>query len=291
MAPKTQQSLLRIALPKGRMQEGVFRLLADAGIRLQSSARQYRPKISLPGAEVKLLKPQNIIEMLHHGSRDLGFAGADWAAELNGNLIELLDTGLDPVRVVAAAPRELLRQGQLPDTKLLVASEYERLTRKWIRTRSLKAEFVRSRGATEVFPPEDSDCIVDNTATGSTLEANGLEIVEELMTSSTRLYAHPQALQHPKKKTAIEDFVLLLKAVLEARTRVMLELNVSDDRLESVLQVLPCMRQPTIAPLARGGGFAVKAAIPKDRLADLLPDLKAKGGSDLVVSNFAQIVP
>ena len=101
-AKKDREPEVKLALPKGRMQEGVTGLLADAGIRVRAPGRGYRPSMSLDGFEAKILKPQNIIEMLAHGSRDVGFAGADWVAELELSLTELLDTGLDPVRIVAA---------------------------------------------------------------------------------------------------------------------------------------------------------------------------------------------
>jgi ATP phosphoribosyltransferase-like protein len=229
--------------------------------------------------------------MLHAGSRDVGFAGADWVAELDGDLVELVDTGLDPVRVVAAAPTTLTTKGELPDIPLVIASEYERLTRRWIESKELQATFVRSYGATEVFPPEDADLIVDNTATGSTLEANNLVIVDELMSSSTRLYANPASLAHPDRRQAIDGLVLLINSVLEARRRVMVEVNVTAETLDSVLGVLPCMRQPTISELAGGGGFAVKAAVPRADLPVVMPKLKAAGGSDVVVTRLAQIVP
>ena len=282
---------VRLGLPKGRMSEGVTTLLADAGIRLRGDERGYRPTVNLQGFEVKVLKPQNIVEMLHHGSRDLGFAGADWVAELDGELVELLDTGLDPVRLVAAAPAALLLDGALPRRSLVVVSEYERLTRRWIAEQGLEATFVRSYGATEVFPPEDADCIVDNTSTGSTLRVNHLETVAELMRSSTRLYANPAALEDPRRREAIENFTLLLRSVLEARTRVMLEVNVAADRLESVVAVLPCMREPTISTLFGDQGYAVKAAVPRAELPRVIPIVKSRGGTDIVVTALAQIVP
>ena len=149
--------------------------------------------------------------MLELGSRDVGFAGADWVEEMRADVVELLDTELDPVQVVAAAPRVLLDSNELPARRLVVASEYERLTRDWIGSRGLDAEFVRSYGATEVFPPEDADVIVDNTATGSTLRANDLVVVDTLVSSSTRLYASPAAMADPGKKIRIEDLRLLLE--------------------------------------------------------------------------------
>ena len=116
-------SNIRLALPKGRMAEGVQSLLHDAGIDLRASKRGYRPAINLPNVDVKVLKPQSIVEMLHLGRRDMGFAGADWVAELGAELVELCDTRLDPVRVVAAAPTEILENGKLPERFLVVASE------------------------------------------------------------------------------------------------------------------------------------------------------------------------
>ena len=281
----------RLGLPKGRMENSVLTLLADAGIRVRPSSRGYRPDISLPGAEAKLLKPQNIVEMLALGSRDVGFAGADWVAELEVDVVELLDTGLDPVQLVVAAPAALLDNGRLPARRLVIASEYERLTRRWIEARAVCAEFVRSYGATEVFPPEDADVIVDNTATGATLEANGLAIVDVLMRSSTRLYANRAALEDPVRRRSIDDLVLLINSVLEARRRVMLEVNASAACLDAVVAVLPSMRQATVARLFGNGGYAVKAAVPRDLLPQVIPAVKAAGGTDVVVSTLSQIVP
>jgi len=291
MTPSHNDQPLRLALPKGRMQEGVLGLLSEAGLRVTTGARGYRPVVSVPGVDAKLLKPQNIVEMLHAGSREVGFAGADWVAELNVELVELLDTGLDRVRLVAAAPSGLIEGGRLPARRLVVASEFERLTADWIRRRELDATFVRSFGATEVFPPEDADCIVDIAASGDTLRANNLVVVDELMASSTRLYANPEAMRDPKRRELIERLVMLVRSALEARRRVMLELNVTADRLESVIAILPCMRGPTVSPLHASAGYAVKAAVPRGELPLLIPVIKARGGTDIVVTSLAQIIP
>ena len=287
----TTETTIRLALPKGRMQEGVFDLLAEAGIQVRSPARGDRPTLSLPGYETKILKPQNIVEMLAIGSRDLGFAGADWVAELGADLVELVDTGLDPVRIVAAAPADLLEDGELPKRHLCVASELEKLTTAWVERIELDATFVRTYGATEVFPPEDADLIVDIAATGSTLRANDLVIVDELLTSSTRLYAAPKAMEDPVKRDELERLVLVISSVLAARARVMLEVNVPADCLDAVIAILPCMREPTMAPLHGEQGYAVKAAVPRDRLPALIPEIKTAGGADVIVTKLAQIVP
>lgn len=290
-ARPTNQSPLRLALPKGRMQEGVFTLMADAGIQIRAGSRGYRPHISLAGIDAKILKPQNVVEMLHAGSRDLGFAGADWVRELEADVVEVLDTGLDRVRLVAAAPAALVTNGRLPQRPIVVASEYERIAEQWIRERNLSASFVRSYGATEVFPPEDADCILDIAATGDTLRAQNLTVFEEIMVSSTRLYASTPAYADPIRRAQIDRLVMLLASVLEARRRVMVETNVSREAFDRVVAILPCMRQPTVSELHNGSGYAIKAAVPRERLPLLIPELKANGATDIVVTEPSQIIP
>jgi ATP phosphoribosyltransferase len=291
VTPDLNAMTLRLGLPKGRMQAEVLRLMSDAGLPVLAGGRAYRPAIPAGRFNAKILKPQNIVEMLAAGSRDIGFAGADWVAELGAELVEVLDTGLDPVRLVAAAPAELVSDGHLPARRLVIASEYARLSRAWIAGRGLDAILVPSYGATEVFPPDDADLVIDNTATGATLAANGLVIVDTLLTSSTRLYANPKSLANPSCRAAVEGLAMLLESVLEARQRVMLEVNVDAAALEAVCAALPCMREPTIASLHGNAGFAVKAAVTRAALPRLVPQIKALGGSDIVITALSQLVP
>lgn len=287
-----ETNALRLGLPKGRMQAEIFTLLDAAGLRVRAGLREYRPTIAGGAYNVKILKPQNIVEMLAAGSRDVGFAGADWVAELGVDVVEVLDTGFDPVELVAAAPAALTLRGPLRQQPgLVVASEYPRLTANWLARESIDARIVHSYGATEVFPPDDADFIVDNSATGATLLANGLIVVDTLMRSSTRLYAHPRSLDDPSRRQGIESLTMLLGSVLEARQRVMFEVNVSPDRLDAVCAVLPCMREPTIAALHDATGFAIKAAVPRADLARLVLLTKAAGGSDIVITSLTHIVP
>jgi len=127
--------------------------------------------------------------------------------------------------------------------------------------------------------------------TGETLAANGLVVIDTVMTSSTRVYASRKAMDEPAKKDTIEGLVLSLRSVLEARHRAMLELNVTDDEFERVISILPAMREPTVAPLHGGTGYAVKAAVPRQDLPALIPLLKQHGATDIVVSRLEQIVP
>ena len=271
MSPSRDSQQIRIALPKGRMFDEIVALLKGAGITIRNSERGYRPAISLKNFNAKILKPRNVISMLVAGARDVGFAGADWLDEMGVELHEIIDTGLNPVRLVVAAPVELLENGNLPNRPLVVASEYPNIAQRWIESKGIDAEVLTTYGATEVFPPEDADLIIDNTSTGSTLRANGLQIIDEIMTSSTRLYASNEAMQNPAIKAQLEDLGLLLDAVLLARGRVMMDLNVASDKLDAVVAVLPSMRQPTISSLSTDGWHSVRSAVKRSDLADVFP--------------------
>ena len=273
------------------MFDQVVDLLKSAGISIRNSERGYRPSISLANYTAKILKPRNVISMLDAGSRDLGFAGQDWIEETSTELVELLDTGLNPVRLIVAAPHQILEDGKLPKRKITVASEYPNLAQRWIDDNKLDAEVLQTYGATEVFPPEDADCIMDNTSTGSTLRANGLKIIDQLMTSSTRLYASKAAMQDPGLKEQLEDFTMLIQAVLQARGRVMMDLNVEEKNLEAVCKFLPSMQTPTVSPLSDSGWFAVRTAIPRKELADIIPKLKNAGACDIVTTKAEQLIP
>ena len=282
---------VRLALPKGRMFDEIVALLKGAGISIQNSSRGYRPTISLANYESKILKPRNVISMLVAGARDVGFAGADWIDEMDVKLTELLDTRLNPVRLVVAAPHQILENGELPKRKLVIASEYPNMAARWIRKQGLDAEVLTTYGATEVFPPEDADLIIDNTATGSTLRANGLVIIDEIMKSSTRLYASDDAMADPAIKSQLQDLAMVLDAVLRARGRVMMDLNVEADKLDAVLACLPSMRQPTVSSLSDDGWYAVRAAVPRKELAEVIPKLKAAGALDIVTTSAEQLIP
>ena len=279
---------LRLALPKGRMQSEVDRLLVDAGLELSATDRGYRPRlIGLERIETKRLKPQAIVSMLASGSRDLGFAGVDWVEELDLDLVEILDTGLDRVRIVAAAPEGVVLDA---GRTLRIASEMRRIAARWAAARGIDWAPVRSWGATEVLPPEDADVIVDVVQSGATLAANGLRILDEIATSSTRLFASREAMACSDRRAEIERIAALVESVIEARSRFLVELNVEADRLDAVLEVLPCMRRPTVSPLA-GDGFAVRAAVPRRGFPDLVAAIRSAGGTDLVVGEARQVIP
>lgn len=164
------------------------------------------------------------------------------------------------------------------------------LTKQWLSKKGIDAQFLRAYGATESLPPEDADIIVDNAATGSTLKANSLEIIDSLMSSTTRLFASAAAWADPAKKARIQKFASLLQAVLDARKRLMVTFNLPADKLEAVLDLLPAARAPTVSPLHHGQGYAVQIAAETGKVPELLPFIKEHGGTDVVVTSIKMLM-
>jgi len=280
---------LSLVIPKGRIFAAVTRLLEDAGIGIESNDRVYVPHIGDPELEAKIMKPQNIAQLIELGSHDIGFTGFDWIKETGARVIELMDLGLDPVKIVSAIP-EHIEAATLRNRKIVVASEYEKISHDYLKGAGFDYLLIRTFGATEAFPPDDADMIIDNSSSGQTLRDHGLKILDVLMDSSTRFIVNPMSLEEAWKKEKIEEIVMLFEAVLNARTRVMLEMNVPHDKLEAVIRVLPCMRAPTVAPLYREEGFAVKAAVKREQTVKLIPLLKKMGATDILEYDFRKVI-
>ncbi len=272
---------LKLVLPKGRISTKVLALLSDCGIELIGDDRNYRPKAYGFDLEVKLLKSQNIPSMVELGQHDIGFAGIDWIQERRCNVEILKDLGYDPVRIVACIPEDWDWE-EMKKRKLIVASEYKNIASDYLDKLGLNYQLLRSYGATEVFPPEDADMIIDNTSTGTTILANRLKIVDTVMTSSTQFIANSETMKDAGKKRDIDDLLTLMQAVINGRERVLLEMNCGTDAIETVVDLLPSMRYPTVSSLYQDKGFAVKAAVKKSQIRDLIPQLIQAGATDIL---------
>jgi ATP phosphoribosyltransferase len=170
-----------------------------------------------------------------------------------------------------------------------VSTEYPELTRRAFAAKGIEAEISFSYGATEAKVPDIADCVVDMTETGRALRAAGLRVVETLLVSKTELIANPQSAADPEKRRAMDQVLTLLQGTLEARGKVLVKLNVAEDRLAAVLGGLPSLRSPTVSELA-GGGYAVETVVRKDEINTLIPELKEQGATDILELALSKIV-
>jgi ATP phosphoribosyltransferase len=198
---------MRLALPKGRLLDGVLSRLAAAGLRFTfASDRDYSPAASDLAVRAKLIKPRAIPQLVALGNFDAGFCGLDLVREGGyDDCLPLLDLGLNRVEIVVAVPRgneSILRDP--PRRPVLIATEYERMADEWALRHGLAHITIQTWGSTEAFAPEDADIVFDCMETGRTLAANGLVVIERLMTSATHLVAHRRAAESPEVRALAE---------------------------------------------------------------------------------------
>ncbi|MCR5172982.1 MAG: ATP phosphoribosyltransferase [Treponema sp.] len=287
---------LRILLAKGRIYESVYELLKDVGISLHLPERTYFPTTNQEDLAFQVVKPQITSALLAGEKADVGFSGKDWVYEngVQDQVEEIMDLGFDPVRIVAAIP-ETVDFDKLLKNEVTIATEYQNLSKKWLSDKKVKGQIFRTWGTSEGFVQDNPDALahilIDNTATGSSLRANNLKIVDTLMESSTRMYASKAAMADPQKKQKILELKMLFQAVLNARSKVMLEMNVSKDKFDALVKGLPSMKSPTVSPLFGDDGYAVKIAVKKSEVPTLLPKLQQLGATDILEYELRKVMP
>ena len=286
---------LKILLAKGRIYESVYELLNDVGISIHLPERTYFPTTNQKDLTFQVVKPQITSFLLSENKADLGFSGKDWVYEngVEDKVEEIMDLGFDPVRIVAAIPETKDLEALLKNP-VTIATEYQSLSKKWVESKKINGKIFRTWGTSEGFVQDTEDAmaqiLIDNTSSGSSLKANRLKIVDTLMESSTRMYASKEAMKNPQKKQKILELKMLFEAVLNARGRVMLEMNVAKDKFDSLVKGLPSMRSPTVSPLFGDNGYAVKIAVNKCEVPTLLPKLQSLGATDILEYELRKVV-
>lgn len=292
--------MLRFVIPKGSLEEQTLALLEGADLRVRrGSSRDYHGRIEDQRIErVSLLRPQEIPRYVEEGFFDLGITGRDWVEETDVDVVTLAELSYAkggpgrPVRIVLAVPVDSPAEqaSDLPAGSR-ISTEYPELTKRFFDKLGIRVRVYTSYGATEAKVPDIVDAIVDVSETGGTLRSHGMKIIETLMESEVLLIANPASHRDPDKGRAMQDITTLVLGAMEAQGRVLIKLNVGRDRLDSVLEVLPAMKAPTVSPLAGEEAFAVETVVRKGTVNELIPLLKARGATDILELPISKIVP
>ena len=297
---------LKFAIPAGSLAKATSEFFGRSGYKISGTDRTYRPTINDPQIEMKVLRPQEIPVFVNEGLQDLGITGQDWVRENRADVEILQNLEYGKIRLVVAVPKSVGENFTLEDfmedvwskgknfrvsTEYLnIASEYLKsfsaykkrfgdtdpmiVTPWWKKGDNSRAKIFLSFGATEAKPPEDCDCIIDVTETGSSLDANNLKIMDTVMQSSAVLIANKKALEDPEKQEKIFDIVALLKGVVDGSKRIHIFVNVKKENLQKLLTELPALKNPTISPLADDTWVSVNTVIEKDCLIGILPKIR-----------------
>ena len=313
-------TLVKFAIPKGSIEDATLKVLERSWTKVKRRERTYRIVLDDPQITVKMLRPQEIPNLVFDGLYDVGITGRDWVRETNADVQTLLDLEYGKIKLVIAIPdsynfksldemitsygkkKKILRISseylttaskfikQLKSYKKLYGPKDPLIITPWLRIGTNKnVQIHLSFGATEAKPPDDVDAIMDVTETGTTLVQNQLKIVDVVMESTAVLIANKSSLKDRSKREKIYDIVTLLRGAVEGRKHLHIYLNVQQKNLEKLLRELPSLKRPTVSPLSEKGWYGINTIVPKSDFYKLVPKLR-KIAQGLVVHEPKQIL-
>ena len=293
---RAETTVLKLGLPAGSLRDMTLALLKKAGYPFTISGRSYVPRSGDPEITPRMYRAQEIPRYVADGHLDAGLTGQDMVVEAGVEVEEIAQfayarQGLGRVRWVVAVPVDSPMKTVRDLQGKRISTEVVNLTREFLKSKGVRAEVEFSWGATEAKVPELADAVVETTETGSSLAANGLRILAEIMTSDTVLIANRKAMKDKWKRAKAEEIASLLKGAIAAETMVGLKMNVPRSRLRKVLAILPAMKRPTIASLSDPKWASVETVIEESDVRRLVPRLKAAGAEGLVEYPLNKVIP
>lgn len=293
-----QASMIDIAIPKGSLLNQTLQLFEQAGLEIKRTEREYNARIADPRiGKVKILRPQEIPAYVSKGYFDLGISGTDWIMESRADVTTVTELnygkqGPGKVKVAVAVPDgQDIKSARDIKPGSRVATEYPNLTKSFFDSLNIPVEVQFSYGATEAKVPELTDVVVDLTETGSTLRKNGLKIVDVILESTSELIANKKSWSDQEKHEDIMAIETLLSAVIRARGKVLLDMNVPEANVKDVIAILPSMKNPTVSKLYNSGFCAVESVVDRSQVNLLIPRLKKAGAEDILEMAISKIVP
>jgi len=287
--------VLKLGIPAGSLQEATFELFRKSGYNLSVQPRSYVPTIDDDEIECLLIRAQEMARYVANGALDAGLTGHDWIVETNSDVMEIAELRFSkvsrrPVRWVLCVPEDSPIQTVQDLQGKRIATEGVGLTTQYLAKHGVTANVEFSWGATEVKPPKLADAIVEVTETGSSLQANKLRIVAEILQSTTRFIANHESYKDDWKRRKIDDIVLMLRATMAAEGKVGLMMNVPKEKLDEVIALLPALQNPTISSLSDNKWYAVSTIIDDTLVRKLIPQLKSSGASGIVEYPISKII-
>ena len=278
---------LKIAIPKGSLQEATLKILDKAGFNFSITERSYFPSIDDEEIEAMIIRAQEIARYVESGIFDMGITGKDWILECGADVVDVKDLiyskqSFRPVRWVLAVPEDSKINSVSDLQGKRIATEVVNVTKKYLEKKGVKALVEFSWGATEVKPPELADAIVEVTETGRSLKANKLKIIDTVLESETKIIASKRSWLDKWKRRKIENIAVLVEGAILAEKKVGLKMNVSKENLKSVIEILPAMKNPTISYLYDEGWVAVEIIVDEKEVRKIIPEVKKKGARDII---------
>ncbi len=288
------EQILKLGIPAGSLQKATIELLGKAGFHVLNSDRSYLPHIDDKQIRLIMLRAQEMGRYVADGVLDAGITGYDWVMESCSDVIDVCELAYskatsNPARWVLVVPEESKIKSPEDLAGGIVATELVAVTKKYFADRNINVKVEFSWGATEV-KARLVDAIVELTETGSSLKANNLRIIDTVISSTTRLIANKLAWEDGFKREKIENISILLNAAIEARNKVGLKMNIRKGDLDSILEILPSEKSPTISSLADSDYVAIEVIIEDAIERSLVPALKRAGASGIITYPLNKVI-
>jgi ATP phosphoribosyltransferase len=287
--------VLKLGIPAGSLQEATAQLFQRAGYKITFSSRSYYPAINDPEIECLLIRAQEMARYVEQGILDAGITGHDWIVETGAQVHEVCELVFSkvsrrPVRWVLCVPEDSPVQTVQDLEGQRIATEAVGLTKAFLARHGVSATVEFSWGATEVKPPRLADAIVEVTETGSSLRANNLRIIADVLQSTTRLIANQQSYADSWTREKLDNIALMLQACLNAEGKVGLMMNVPRADLDKILELLPALQKPTISALSDPDWVDVNTILDESVVRTLIPRLKSVGARGIVEYPINKII-
>jgi ATP phosphoribosyltransferase len=286
---------LKLGIPAGSLQEATAALFKKAGYNITFSSRSYYPQIDDPEIECLLIRAQEMARYVEEGILDAGITGYDWVLETQAKVVEICELVFSkasrrPVRWVLCVPNNSSVKSVKDLEGKRIATEAVGLTKSFLAKHGVNAKVEFSWGATEVKPPRLADAIVEVTETGSSLRANDLRILDEVIQSTTRFIANHTSYKDPWIRTKLDNMALMLQSCLAAEGKVGIMMNVQRKDLAAVLSKLPALQTPTVSSLSDPDWVAVNTILDESLVRAMMPELRAAGARGIVEYSITKII-
>jgi len=288
--------VLKLGIPKGSLEENTVDIFKKAGWRITYDSRSYFPDIDDSEMTCSLVRAQEMSRYVEDGTLDLGLTGIDWIMENASDVVVVQDLIYSKVSM-RQARWVLVVRGDSPYQKIedmegkKISTELVNFTKKYFAEKNINVQVEFSWGATEAKVVEGLvDAVVEVTETGSTIKANKLRIIHELMKTNTQLIANRAAWEDPWKRKKIEQIKTMLIGSLQAMGKVGLKLNVSKENLEKVMSLIPSLKSPTVSSLSSQEWYAVESIVNAKGMRELIPLLLEAGAEGIIEYPLNKVV-
>jgi len=289
-------NLLKFGIPKGSLENATVDLFKKAGWNISLSSRSYFPSVDDADMNCKLIRPQEMGKYVERGTIDVGIAGRDWVRENESDVVEVCDmvyskVSRRPARWVLVVTQDSPVKKPEDLHGAIISTELVGFTKRYFAERNIPVTVEFSWGATEAKVVDGlCDAIVEVTETGSTIKANGLRIVCDLMESVPIMIANKQSWEDPWKQEKIRQVATLLKSALDAENMVGLKMNAPGNRVEEIIKVLPSLKNPTVSHLFNSDWVSIESVLNEKEVRRIIPELLKHGAEGIIEYPLSKII-